>query len=569
MDMDNHYLKNLVSRMSVEQKVGALLTLGFSGTVVKPHIRAAIEKYHCGGLRLTPHARTFGSYVDPRSGKTVVALSGGAGLKKELPAPLATAREYAAVLAGLQRLARARPLGIPLHFSFDQEGGTSADSFFEGVRFFPKPMGIRATGDPYLAYTSALAVARQARAIGFNWIHSPVLDINTEPRNPEIYTRAYSDRAEEVVEYASAACMGLAHGKLIATGKHFPGRGDSPVDAHFETPVITVDKATMLERELLPYRQLIERELLPSIMIAHSIFPAFDGEHIATVSKPILTGLLRETLGYEGVITTDSMTMGALATRYGVPNACALAVEAGADLVLMKAENNLVGETFDAIMGFVKNGKIPEKELDAKVYRVLNAKYNVGLFTDFRREDPEKVMKSRGIVGLSKSIARRSVGILRGKNIPLGGTEKILVVEQINKCPNTLSWHSGIFYEQCLRHAPCAEYLETEYTFDESDKQRVEAAAEGFNVIIITNFYIRGKLSNTAFLDDFCAKCQKAGKKVIIVTNTPYPLSVPAAAQDVLITYATSPDNIEAAAKALFGAAHPEAFYPIAWREEA
>jgi beta-N-acetylhexosaminidase len=352
--MKNQFITDLISRMSEDQKIGALLTLGFTGTMVRPHIYDAIQKYHCGGLRLTPVARLFGSYVDPKSGKTVVDVTDTKGYKKEIAPPLPTASQYAKILNDFQAAAAARPLSLPLHFSYDQEGGTSADFNFGGVNIFPKPMGIRATGDVNLAYAAARATARQSKAVGFSWIHSPVLDVNTEPMNPEIYTRAYSDIAEEVAEYAVKTCEGFKEEQFIATGKHFPGRGHSAVDAHFEMPVIKVDRDTMMSRELLPYRELIKRDLLPSIMIAHSIFPAFDDADIATVSKKILTGLLRDTLGFDGVITTDSMTMGGVALRYGVANACAMALEAGADLVLMKAETALVGETFGKIKEFVQ-----------------------------------------------------------------------------------------------------------------------------------------------------------------------------------------------------------------------
>ena len=366
MPEKNAHISNLIARMTPDQKIGALLTLGFAGTLVRPHIYEYILKYNCGGLRLTPHARTFGSYVDPRTGKKVADFTEAKGYRKGLEPPAATPSGYRAILDRLQEAAASRPLGLPLHFSFDQEGGTSADFNFGGVNIFPKPMGLRATDDPALARAAALSVARQSRAVGFSWIHSPVLDINVNPANPEVCTRAYSDRVGEVVAYATETCRGLKEGGLIATGKHFPGRGDSACDAHYELPVIAVDRRTMLERELLPYRVLIEQGLLPSIMIAHSIYPAFDEENVATVSKRILTGLLREELGFAGVITTDSMTMGAIAAKYGVANACALSLEAGADFVLMKAENSLVAETFAAIERFVAEGRITEADLDAR-----------------------------------------------------------------------------------------------------------------------------------------------------------------------------------------------------------
>lgn len=161
-----------------------------------------IEEYHCGGLRLSCDMRQFGSYVDPNGNKTVVKLENADGIRFKGPAPVPTLSQYKAVLDDLQSHARKRPLSIPLHFSYDQEGGSSADFFFGGVNLFPKPMGIRAMNDPDMAYRIAKAVARQGKAVGFNWIHSPVLDVNSEPANPEIYTRAYSDDAGEVAFFS-------------------------------------------------------------------------------------------------------------------------------------------------------------------------------------------------------------------------------------------------------------------------------------------------------------------------------------------------------------------------------
>ncbi|GHV36983.1 beta-glucosidase [Spirochaetia bacterium] len=567
--MENQFVKNLVSRMDLDQKIGALLTLGFTGTLVRPHIYDAIVKYHCGGLRLTPVSRLFGSYVNPKSGRTVLDVTDTKGYKNDMAPPSVSASQYSQMLDELSTLARSRPLALPLHFSFDQEGGTSADFNFGGVNIFPKPMGIRATGDPNLAYAVAKAISRQAKAVGFNWIHSPVLDVNTEPMNPEIYTRAYSDVPEEVAEYAAKSCEGFKEGKMIATGKHFPGRGDSAVDAHFEMPVIKVEKDTMFKRELLPYRELIKKDMLPSIMIAHSIFPAFDDKDIATVSKKILTGLLRDTLGFDGVITTDSMTMGGVAVRYGVANACALALEAGADLVLMKAENSLVGETFSKIKEFVKSGRISETELDQKVYRVLKVKYDYGLFTEFKKENPEEVIGDTGIIALSKHIAKHSVMVHRGKDLPLGKTSKILLIEQINKTPNDFYWHPGSLYKKCLAYNKNIDYLETNYTFDEDDKARILQNIGNYDAVILTNFYIRGKISNNEFIEQLPAKEFSAeGKKLIVITNTPYPISVPKNCDNLIVSYATSPDNLEVCAGVLFGEIHAEGTYPVLWGKE-
>ncbi len=565
----NRYIRDLIAQMTLDQKVGALLTLGFAGTMARPHIYEDIVKYHCGGLRLTPHARLFGSYVDPKTGKSVVDVVDAKGYKKGVHSPYATPENYRVLLEELQQLALNRPLGIPLHFSYDQEGGTSADYNFGGVNLFPKPMGLRATGDSKLAYEVAKAVSRQSRAVGFNWIHSPVLDINVNPANPEVYTRAYSDRVEDVVEYAVQSCRGFKEGGLIATGKHFPGRGDSALDAHFEMPVIDVPKETLLNRELVPYKELIAQALLPSIMIAHSIFPAIDPDDVATVSKKVLTGLLREELGFDGVITTDSMTMGGIAVRYGVANACAMSLAAGADLVLMKAENQLVGETVATIKQFVDSGRISEAELDQKVYRVLSLKYEFGLFHQGNHwpEKPAEVIADPQVVNLTKLVARKSVLVPRDRQqlLPLATAERVLVVEQINKTPNDMHWHPGILFKHCLRHNPHAAYLETAYQYDAEDKQNIIRSIQQFDTVVLTNFYIRGSLANNEFISELLA--QHPRKRFVIVTNTPYPaLSIPEGAGTIVLTFATSPANIEATAGVLFGKIAPEGQWPVAYQ---
>ncbi|MDD3428477.1 MAG: glycoside hydrolase family 3 protein [Oscillospiraceae bacterium] len=565
MEMTNLYIKNLIKKMTLDQKVGAVLTLGFAGTVPRPHIYEFVEKYHCGGLRLSCDMRTFGSYVNPKSAKVVVSVENDNGIKYRGDAPVCTASEYKAVLDDLQEAARKRPLGIPLHFSYDQEGGTSADFCFGGVNLFPKPMGIRATNDAHLAYEVACAVAKQSKAVGFNWIHSPVLDVCSEPKNPEIYTRAYSDDAEVVSEYALETCRGFKQENMIATGKHFPGRGHSDIDAHFEVPVIDVDYETLQKRELLPYKRLIEKGCLPSIMIAHSIFPAIDPDNIATVSKKVVTGLLRNTLHFDGVITTDSMTMGAIATRYGVANACALALEAGADLVLMKAETDLVKDTIDAIKDFIHTGRITEMQLEEKVYRILNLKYEYGMFFDNTNHDemPEKVLQDPAIKNLAKLVARRSVIVAKQQDsaLPLCATENVLVVEQKVKGYNNTQWHSGILYEAILKYNPKANYVETSYTYDEEDKLRILAKAQQAETLVFTNYFIRGSLCNKDWLADFIGN---TNKKVIVVTNTPFnEISIPENASNVVVTFATSPENIKVTAGVLFGKIYPEGVWPI------
>lgn len=563
--MNKPNIPELIKELTVEEKVGAILTLAFNGTQITPNIIDYITRYQCGGLRLTPNIREFGDYVDPETGEVVVNIRNEQYYFKRGVAPAeVTAEEYKAILDELQAVARSRKSGLPLHFSCDQEGdGTEANCVFKHVRIFPKLMGLRATDDKQLAYRAARATARQLRSIGFNYVHSPVLDVSLNPANPEVYTRAFSDDPEVVTEWAVETCRGLRDGGVIATGKHFPGRGDSDVDAHFRIPEIQADLETLWERDLLPYRELIRQDLLPSIMLAHSLFPALDPDLLATVSRPIVTGLLREKLGFKGVITTDSMTMGGLALRHGVPKACAMSLAAGADLVLMKAQNHYVEDCYREILDWVESGKIPESELDAKVGRVLGLKAEYGLFdTDSKPENPADAYEDPEVVQLADEIAVKSLTPLTMESgtLPLPTDQPILVVEPLYTLTNNIYSHPGMLFRACLNHNPHCAYLEVSLKADTGDKERLAELTQRFDTIIFVCNYARGAGSNRPMLEELL---KLPGKSVITVTNTPYGLSIPAAAKNVLLSIGYTRECMQATANYLFGKGEAGGVLPV------
>ena len=555
----NTFVDGLIAQMTLEQKVGATMTLSFSGVIPGQDIHDYVTKYHCGGLRLTPifKAGTTIQYIDPKSGEARAKRSSVA------KGPVFNAADYKASLDSLRKLAKSRPLSLPLHFCMDQEGGESSNFYF--INTFPYPMGIRATNDPKMSYLIGRSIAEQCRAIGGNWGHSPTVDISCNPQNPELGYRTYSDNAEDVALYAIEACKGFRDGGMIATAKHFPGRGDSAVDAHYDIPVIDVDRETLWNRELLPYRKLIEQDLIPSIMIAHTIYPALDPNDVATVSKPIITGLLREEMGFDGVITTDSMTMGGIVKRYGVAEACAMALEAGADLVLMKAQNHLVEDTFNAIRSFVESGRISMEELDKKLYRILNLKYEYGLFHDYAQDDvdPMAVVNSSKHTQLSLDAAKRSTIVARDKDnvLPLKRDEKVLIVEQADFYYNMPKWHSGILFENCLNYSSNVSYLETENSWTDEDFENVRGAIGSYDKIVITNNYNRGLPSNLEKIIDII---KGTDKDIIVVCSNPYEeVGVPHNAKSVIVNFGFTPYSAEVVAGVLYGKIHAEGTWPV------
>lgn len=553
MSEKHDFLKDLIDRMSLDQKVGACLTLGFNGTIVTPNILDYVTKFHCGGLRVTPPERTFGNYVDPKTGKSAIEIKGDEIFYKQGGhPPELTGAEYREIADEIHAIARSRPLSLPIHFSFDNEGEGNVS--FKGFSMFPQPMGLTATGEKRIAYEVARALGRQARSVGMTMIHSPVLDVNSDPRNPEINIRSYSDRAEVVAEFAAETCRGFKEAGIATTGKHFPGRGDSAADAHYDVPVIDVDFDTLWNRELLPYRHLIEQGLLPAIMLAHTIYPAVDPERIGTLSRKMITGLIREKLGFEGVVTTDSMTMAGVVNQYGVAEACALSLAAGSDQVLMKAQNDLVAETFATVKAFVEDGRISAEELDEKLTRNLGLKYDLGLFAEeIERESPEALVVDPAIKALEVEVAEKSALILRSDPgvLPLPRDRKLLLVEQICTERNNRFQHPAMMFKHALRFTPHLAFCEIGFSADQEDLGRMNALIPDYDLIVLTNFQDRASATHTTFLEEQIAK--HPDKTFVIVINKPFAFTIPKNAKNLICTFSKAPRSLEAAVRILFG----------------
>ncbi|MEX0326275.1 MAG: glycoside hydrolase family 3 protein [Puniceicoccaceae bacterium] len=556
---------------TLREKAGALFSQGFAGIAKHQLALDKIHRWHASGLRVSPQFKRFMGYRDPKTGAYISSTAGDLEIDLEkqpllhyrpdqVPVSPATATDYQALLRDMYEENGDKNAILPLHFCFDQEGGESADFPYSGTALFPQPMGIAAAGGPEKAYEVALALGTMMRAIGLTWVHSPVRDINTEPRSPEVLTRAYGQDAETVAEYAIAACRGFKEAGVIATGKHFPGRGHSDVDAHFEVPVIDVDEETLWNRELLPYRRLIEQDLLPSIMIAHSIYPAIDPDHVATASKKVITGLLRERMGFDGVITTDSITMGGMMNRYGLEESCVLALEAGCDLILQKQEEPAedLDKCLEAVVKAIESGRIPETEVDRKIERQIKLKKAYKLDNFHWHPDPDKVIRRPEFQALSTNLASKALRIARydGHSLPLSrDSKRILVVEQLTHYrPNDIHAHSGILWKSMLEYNRSLSYYEADTNYNETDRDKLLKLIDSFDTIVLTLYFSRGSQPGTRWIEPLL---EREDKTFIVVTNQPFEWIAPKNAKNILLTYSSAAPSARAAAAALFG--DPEA----------
>ncbi len=340
-------IESTLHRMSVDEKVGQLLLVGVGGKGVSPVAKAHITKRFAGGIIL------FGRNI-------------------------ADAQQVARLTAELQQVAQQTPNAIPLFIAIDQEGGIVA-RLKKGATVFPGNLALGATRSERLAEKAGEITAIELSAVGVNLNFAPVMDINTNPRNPVIGVRAYGESAELVSQLGTAYIRGLQGNGILATAKHFPGHGDTHVDSHKKLPTVGHDKKRMAAVELAPFRAAIAAKVA-AIMSAHILYPALDADTPATLSHRILTGLLREQLGFEGLIITDDLEMQAIDAHYQTGNAAVMAIEAGADLVMVPWTLKKQQQAYNALRNAVKRGKISRTRLEASVRRILKAKRDFGMF---------------------------------------------------------------------------------------------------------------------------------------------------------------------------------------------
>ena len=278
---------------------------------------------------------------------------------------------------------------FPLLLAADIEEGVGQR--FAGATWFGPPMAIAeiATHDAGKAdrYAEQMGsvTAIEARAIGLNWILAPVVDVNNNPDNPVINVRAFGETPEIVGKLASAFIRGALGHPVLTTAKHFPGHGDTAVDSHLELPVLPHSPARLAAVELPPFVEAIAAGV-DAVMSAHLLIPAWDAEFPATLSHKILIGKLREELGFEGLIVTDALVMGAIANKYGHNEAAVLAAEAGADVLLMPLDPEAA---ILAVCEAVTQGRIPISQIKQSVKRIWEAKIKVGLSIEQTATNPK------------------------------------------------------------------------------------------------------------------------------------------------------------------------------------
>ncbi|GAA1436161.1 glycoside hydrolase family 3 protein [Microlunatus lacustris] len=542
-DRQSRWVQKTLQRMTLEQKVGQLfvpyVTGGTADTASPVNLERfgvatpaeAVRKLHLGGVIY------FAWSDNTQNPEQIARLSNG--LQRAALAPTGRGRH--------------RSPAIPLTIATDQETGIVARVGPPATQF-PGAMALGASRDRRATRDTYAITGTELRALGINTDYAPVADVNINPANPVIGVRSFSSRPDLVAEHVTAAVQGLQRdGEVSAVAKHFPGHGDTGTDSHHDLPVITHTRAEWERIDAPPFKAAIAAGV-DSIMTAHISFPQLEPNgDPSTLSKKVLTGLLREELGFRGVIATDSLRMEGVRKMYSDAEIAIRAVEAGAD-VLLDPQQPVV--QYQAVLDAVEDGRLSERRIDQSVRRILTMKYERGVV-----DDPVvKVKRVARTVGTPAHLARAQ---------QVTDATPTLVTDEADLVPlpsgSTLVTGSGatgipLLSQKLTARGHRAEGFVTGSTpTAATTADAVARAAAHDTVVVMTSSATRSPAQQA-----LVAALLKTGKPVLVVAvANPYDISVLPGVQSYLVTYSTTPVAVESLARLLDGATTPRGKLPV------
>ena len=571
----------LLSEMSLEEKAGQLFMIGAFGEFMNQDspplvaLRHQVVDNHVGGI------------IWFRSNVMSAAILGGE----------------------LDRLAR-----VPLLFASDLESGPGMR--FEEVTSAPWAMAIAATGDPSLAERRGRATAEQARALGIAQTYGPVADVNVDPDNIVINTRSYGEDPSDVARFVAADVRGLTAGGVLATLKHFPGHGDTAVDSHLSLPILKVDRARLEQVELVPFRAGLAAGAR-AVMVAHISVPALDPTPLparadsptsespaptpvdviegaaakttgetgttdtnaaagatlpSTMSAPVVEGLLRGELEFDGLVVSDALDMGALEEHFEPGEAAVRAVLAGVDLLV---KPRFPDRAIGGVLAAVRSGRIPMQRLDRSVSRILDEKRRLGLTKPYVPDLPAilRTVDPPAYRALSDEIAARALTLVREEAgvLPLDAALRILHVVIADDA--TLSSPAGPFTAELVRrtsgptHRP-ALTLRLDPRSSPVDVAEILEASRDADLILVS-FFVKarsgsGRIAVPESARDALPALLEMRKRIVAISfGSPYLLREFPDLPTYICAYGSQDVAQVAAARALFGEAAFAGHLPV------
>ncbi|MCM3705884.1 MULTISPECIES: glycoside hydrolase family 3 protein [Cytobacillus] len=535
-------ISRAVKHMSIEEKVGQMLMPDFrtwegqNVTEMLPEIEKLVKDYHLGGVIL------FRENV-------------------------VTTEQTATLVSDYQKAAEK----FGLLMTIDQEGGIVTR--LQSGTDMPGNMALGAARSEEISRKVGKAIGEELSSLGINMNFAPVMDVNNNPDNPVIGVRSFGEDPQLVADMGVAYTEGLQSAGVAATAKHFPGHGDTAVDSHLGLPEVPHDKERLKEVELYPFQKGMEAGV-DAIMTAHVTFPKIDdtkaisqktGEEIAipaTLSHKVLTELMREEMGYEGVITTDAMNMNAIAEHFGPVDAAIRAVKAGTDIVLMPVG---LKEVAEGLLNAVKNGEIPEKRIESSVERILTLKIKRGII---KEETPqpidEKITNALEVVGseehkqIEKEAAERSITVVKneGNALPLKLSPEDNIVVVGNTYITDLSNSVGKF------HANSTVIQTSSYALTEEQKQQIRNASAVLVGSHTSN--VSGRSPDSAQMQMVNSIIAESEVPVIAVgIRNPYDIMAYPEIDAYIAQYGFRTASFDSAAGVIFGQINPSGKLPV------
>ncbi|PPA69266.1 glycoside hydrolase family 3 protein [Jeotgalibacillus proteolyticus] len=535
-------VKHAIGHMTIEEKVGQMLMPDFRNwngqnvTQMLPEIEQLVKEYHLGGVIL------FRENV-------------------------VTTEQTTQLVHDYQEAAEKHALLMTI----DQEGGIVTR--LQSGTDMPGNMALGAARSPEIAHEVGRAIGEELHSLGINMNFAPVMDVNNNPDNPVIGVRSFGEDPELVAELGVAYTEGLQSTGVAGTAKHFPGHGDTAVDSHLGLPEVPHDKERLMDVELYPFQKGMEAGI-DAIMTAHVTFPQIDdtkaisektGEEIAlpaTLSKKVLTGLMREEMGYDGVITTDAMNMGAIVEHFGPVDAAIRAVEAGTDIVLMPVG---LSEVRAGLLEAIETGELTEERVEASVERILSLKIKRGVI---KEETPApvsgKIANALQVVGspehkeIEKLAAERSITLVKNEQVlPLSpaAEEKVVVVGRTNLT------ELGAAVKQ---HHANVEIIEASADFRLTQEQ-LKQVQEAASVIVGTSTStVAGRSPQHAQMQLVNTLAAQTEAPVIALgIRNPYDIMAYPEVDAYLAQYGFRQASFDAAAAAIFGVTNPAGLLPV------
>jgi beta-N-acetylhexosaminidase len=488
-----------------------------------------------------------------------VRVHGIGGITMSLGSPI----ETAAKINSLQRAAR-----VPLIVASDLEpglgrleGGVFTHYMMEagGATVFPNAMAIAATGREEDAFDVARVIAEEASAVGMHVNFAPTVDVNNNPSNPVINTRSFGEDPDRVARLSALFVRGTLAGGMVPTAKHFPGHGDTDVDSHVGMPIVAATRSRLDTLELVPFRASIAAGV-PMVMTAHLALPAVTGDSAtpATLAPAIMTGLLRDDLGFRGVTVSDALTMEGVGRGYSAEESAVLAIKAGVEVLLMPRDTK---RAVDGVVAAVERGEIPREQVDAAARHVLEMKARTG--AAFKRHADLEALRT--VVGagehraMADAIAARAVTLLRDSAglVPVpASAAKVVVVQYM---PETELKAGRRFAAEVQRSIRGARVVKITPRSGRAELDSIAAMARGADRVILTAYVRRVEGEGRVAIPESIAKWMNeivaSETAVFISLGNPYLIRQVPGAKAYMVTYGVGDALERAAARAVLGQA--------------